>query len=81
VPPPARGGVPGRMQGPDLQIAEKAGQTDRFDSFKDKEMTKIFPSILIVLDIAASIVYACSGDWRKAVYWFAAAVLTFVVTF
>lgn len=42
---------------------------------------KIFPTILIILDIAASIPYACGGDWRKVIYWLAAAVLTSSVTF
>jgi hypothetical protein len=44
-------------------------------------MTKVFPTILIALDIAAALVYACKGDWRKIIYWTAAAVLTFVVTY
>ncbi len=42
---------------------------------------KIFPTILIVLDIAAAIVYARHGDWRRAIYWVAAAVITGSVTF
>lgn len=42
---------------------------------------KIFPTILMFLDIAAAIVWACRGDWRKCVYWLAAAILTFVVTY
>ena len=44
--------------------------------------TKFFPTLLIGLDILAAIGYACQGvdEWRKAVYWAAAAVLTFVVT-
>ncbi len=46
-------------------------------------MTKvlIFPSILIVLDIAAGIVYLADGDVKKCVYWLSAAVLTSTVTF
>jgi len=47
----------------------------------DKHMEKIFPTILIVMDIFAGIVYARSGDIRHAVYWFSAAVLTASVTF
>ena len=39
---------------------------------------KLFPTILIILDLCAAIGYA--GDWRKVVYWLAAAVLTTVVT-
>ncbi len=42
---------------------------------------RIFPTILMVLDVAAAIVYAGKGDWRKTLYWAAAAVLTFVVTY
>lgn len=41
----------------------------------------IFPTTLIVLDLAASAVYAVYGDWRRAIYWFAAAVLTTCVTY
>jgi len=42
---------------------------------------KVFPSVLIVLDVAAAVVYAAGGDWRKAVYWISAAVLTASVTY
>ena len=42
---------------------------------------KIFPTILIILDVCAAAPYAFQGDWRKAVYWLAAAVLTTVVTY
>ena len=44
-------------------------------------MEKVFPTILLILDIMAAIVYGCGGDWRKCIYWLAAATLTFVVTF
>lgn len=42
---------------------------------------QLFPSVLIALDVAASIVYFAATDWRRAIYWFAAAVLTTCVTF
>ncbi len=42
---------------------------------------KFFPTILIVLDACAGVVDAYNGDVRKAVYWFAAAILTCSVTF
>ena len=42
---------------------------------------KLFPSVLLILDIAAAVVYACHGDWRKTLYWLFAAGLTFVVTY
>jgi len=42
---------------------------------------KIFPTVLIVIDVLASMVYVSKGDWRKTLYWIAAAVLTFVITY
>ena len=44
-------------------------------------VTKIFPTLLIVLDVFAAVMYIPSGDWRHVVYWLAAAVLTFTVTY
>lgn len=42
---------------------------------------QIFPATLIALDLGASLVYATGLDWRRSIYWFAAAVLTACVTF
>jgi hypothetical protein len=42
---------------------------------------QVFPALLIVLDVAAALVYALDADARRAIYWLAAAVLTAVVTF
>lgn len=47
----------------------------------DTYMRLIFPTILIALNVCASIVYAFDGDWRKAIFWSAAGVLNFVVTY
>jgi hypothetical protein len=33
------------------------------------------------LDICAALAYIPVMDWRKVVYWLAAAILTYVVTF
>lgn len=44
-------------------------------------MTKVFPSVLIALDVCAAGVYAAHGDWRRFIYWMAAAALTATVTF
>lgn len=41
----------------------------------------IFPCLLIALDVGAALVYGFSGDWRKTIYWIAAAVLNVTVTF
>ncbi len=43
--------------------------------------TKLFPTILIIIGIAAGIMYAVKGDARHACYWFAAAVLNITVTY
>ena len=42
---------------------------------------KILPLVLIAIDICAAIGYIPAGDWRKCVYWLAAAILTTSVTF
>lgn len=44
-------------------------------------MTKLFPSILIALDVAAAIVYGFHGDIRHFIYWVSAAALTATVTY
>lgn len=41
---------------------------------------RLFPTILIVLDICAALSYLPDRNWRKVLYWFAAAVLSYVVT-
>ena len=41
----------------------------------------ILPTILIVLDVCASLPYAVHGNWRMAIYWLAAATLTACVTY
>lgn len=45
------------------------------------EIDKLFPTTLILLDVAAAIVCGCSGDIKKGIYWIAAAVLNVTVTF
>ena len=39
------------------------------------------PCVQILLSTSACVVYLCAGDWRKAIYWRAAAVITASVTF
>ena len=41
----------------------------------------IFPTILITFDLLAAVCYGLHGDWRRLVYWIAAATLTATVTF
>ncbi len=45
------------------------------------EKRYIFPIILITLDICAGIVFFILRDYKRGVYWFAAATLTTTVTF
>jgi len=42
---------------------------------------RIMPCILIVIELAASVVWAVNHDWRKAAYWFSAACINASVTF
>jgi len=44
------------------------------------KLVYLFPVILIVLDVCAALVYGLHGDFRRCVYWIAAAVLTLCVT-
>lgn len=43
-------------------------------------MKLLFPIAQLVMSLGAACVYAYLGDWRHAIYWFAAAVLTGAVT-
>lgn len=43
--------------------------------------TYFFPIAMIVLDIGAAITCAVNKEYKKAVYWIAAAVLNAAVTF
>lgn len=43
--------------------------------------TLIFPTILIILDLFAAMVYAHDFNIRLTIYWFAAAILTACVTY
>jgi hypothetical protein len=47
---------------------------------KGRRMETLFPSILLVLQVCAAMGYLPGGDWRKVIYWLAAATLTVVVT-
>lgn len=42
-------------------------------------MKLLFPTILVILSVAAGIVYLVSGDYKHAIYWFAAATLNTTV--
>ena len=44
-------------------------------------MIKLFPTILIVLDLCSSFIYLINGDVRMFFYWLAAATLTFTITY
>ncbi len=35
---------------------------------------KFFPAALILLDVVAAVMYLQKRDWRKVIYWLAAAV-------
>lgn len=41
---------------------------------------KILPTVLAIIDVLAAAAYLPTGNWRRVVYWLAAATLTYVVT-
>lgn len=43
-------------------------------------MEKFFPTVLLVLQVLASIPYAVKGDAKMFVYWVSAGILTFALT-
>lgn len=43
-------------------------------------MAKMFPALLVALDVLAAVVYFCFGDVRRGLYWLFAAGLTITVT-
>ncbi len=42
---------------------------------------KTFPTIMIILSVLSMVTYMYNGNWRMTLYWFAAALLTFSVTY
>jgi hypothetical protein len=42
---------------------------------------QILPAVLIVIDIAAALIYLPSKDYSHVGYWFSAAAITFFATF
>ena len=41
---------------------------------------QMLPTVMIVLSVGAALLYAPTGDWRRVLYWLAAAALTYSVT-
>jgi hypothetical protein len=64
-------------------VGPSAGFLDDARRQEGRRVTRaqVFPALLIVLDLTASVVYAVEADVRRSVYWFAAAVLTVVSRF
>lgn len=42
---------------------------------------QILPFVIILIDLGSAVPYMMDGNWRKTVYWIAAAVLNIAVTF
>jgi|GEM_PF-2303640 len=42
---------------------------------------RFLPMLLIFIDFCAGVAYLVSGDLKRGIYWWAAAVLTTTVTF
>ena len=43
--------------------------------------SQYFPVILLLCNVAAAVLYASSGDWRRSLYWLASSVCIATVTF
>ena len=41
---------------------------------------KILPTVLIIINVLAACCYIPTGEWRRVVYWMAAGILTYTVT-
>lgn len=48
--------------------------------FKLKMNEKVFPTVLICLNLCAMVPYINQGNLKMSVYWFAAALLNFSLT-
>ncbi len=48
--------------------------------FKFKMNEKVFPTVLICLNLCAMVPYVTHGNLKMSVYWFAAALLNFALT-
>lgn len=42
---------------------------------------RLFPTVLMFLNLCAAMVYFDQGDWKKGLYWLSAAVITYTVTY
>ena len=42
---------------------------------------KLFPGVLLVCNVAASVCYGVVGDYRRSIYWAASALCIGAVTF
>lgn len=60
---------------------EERPQKTKTRKEKKKMSVYIFPAVLILLDVGAAIMCFIGKDYKKGVYWLAAAVLNICVTF
>ena len=44
-------------------------------------MEKIFPTIILVMQFGAMVMYAAKGDWKRAAYWVGACIIVGTVTY
>lgn len=43
--------------------------------------TKFFPTVMLLLSVSSAIPYFAEGDFRRGIYWLAAAAITACVTY
>jgi len=44
------------------------------------QVQKLFPTVVIALQLGAALFYVPAGEWRRVIFWLAAAAMNVVVT-
>lgn len=63
----------------DLYTKFHASEVLRLSSLLRRD--QYFPTVIMALNVGAAVMSFQSGDYKRAIYWLAAAVLTWSVTF
>jgi hypothetical protein len=70
-----------RFHGGDCAIARRALRWHFFRCTPLPNVSKLFPSVLLVCNAAAAVCYALAGDYRRSIYWAASALCIGAITF
>ena len=70
-----------RFHGGDCAIARRALRWPFFRFTPLPNVSKLFPSVLLVCNAGAAVCYALAGDYRRSIYWAASALCIGAITF